>query len=224
MNTHGDLLPCGGGQTNTRPQYRVIPPAGGRLARRGAFLRWGAVAALGSTAAACGAGRGDAPTGACAPPKARRTGVTLTVVALGLGAGLDDFNRELANFARANPGWTAQYLEGDDAKVVAMIAGGTPPDVTRIKTSQLAVLSRTNQLVQLHPLIQRVRYDLKDFFGPAVRQWQWEGKQHGLPRGYANHVLFYNLDLFERGGRKPPPATWTGVRGPGTSSWPTPAP
>jgi multiple sugar transport system substrate-binding protein len=43
-----------------------------------------------------------------------------------------------------------------------------------------------------------------------MKLWQWEGKQTGLPRGYANQVLFYNADLFEKAGRKPPPAEWSG--------------
>jgi multiple sugar transport system substrate-binding protein len=161
----------------------------------------------GALLAACGEGGGaPASTGASRP---RRTGVALTIVTSVPASGLGDFNRVLADFAARNPGWTAEYNEGPVAKVLTMIAAGTAPDITSVAAADLASMSSRGQLLRLDPLIQRDRYDLRDYFERAVKQWQWEGKQTGLPRGYANQLLYYNVDLFQQAGRKVPPAEWT---------------
>jgi multiple sugar transport system substrate-binding protein len=136
--------------------------------------------------------------------------VTLTIVTSVPASGTADFSKVLSDFAARNPGWTAEYSEGNIAKVQTMIAAGTAPDITSVAAGDLASMSARDQLLVLDPLIQRDRYDLRDYFDRALKQWQWERKQTGLPRGFANQVLYYNVDLFERAGRKPPPAEWGG--------------
>ncbi|MBI3972418.1 MAG: extracellular solute-binding protein, partial [Chloroflexi bacterium] len=172
-------------------------------------------AALGGVlAAACGGGgtgqtnqaSSSGPSTSVAP---RRTGVALTIVTGIPTSALNDFNRVLTDFATRNPGWTAEYAEGNVAKVLTMIAAGTAPDITSVAAADLAAMASRNQLLRLDPLIQRDRYDLRDYFERAIKQWQWEAKQTGLPRGYANQVLYYNVDLFQQAGRKLPPDTWT---------------
>jgi multiple sugar transport system substrate-binding protein len=140
-------------------------------------------------------------------------GVALSIVTSLPTSALNDFQTVLASFAARNPDWTAEYVQGDTAKVLAMIAAGTAPDITSTSAADLAAMAWRRQLLLLDPLIQRDRYDLKDYFARALRQWQWEGRQAGLPRGYANQVLYYHVDLFEQAGRKPPPADW------GSSAW-----
>jgi multiple sugar transport system substrate-binding protein len=162
--------------------------------------------------AACGESRGQTggTAGAGGAPRPRRSGVVLTIVTGVPASGLGDFNRVLADFGTRNPGWTAEYSEGNVAKVLTMIAAGTAPDITSVAAADLAAMSARAQLLRLDPLIQRDRYDLRDYFERAVKQWQWEGKQTGLPRGYANQLLYYNVDLFQQAGRKAPPSEWTG--------------
>jgi ABC-type glycerol-3-phosphate transport system substrate-binding protein len=178
------------------------------MATRRAWLGSAAAAPL---LAACAAGGGAAggAIGAATPAGARRSGVALSVVTSVPASGLADFTRVLTDFGAQNPGWTAEYAEGPIAKVQTMIAAGTAPDVTSVTAADLAAMSARGQLLTLDPLIQRDRYDLKDYFDRALRQWQWAGRQTGLPRGFANQVLYYNVDLFERAGRKPPPADWS---------------
>jgi multiple sugar transport system substrate-binding protein len=181
--------------------------------RRG-WLRGTGGLASGPLLAACataggraGGRAGEAAEGAPAAGP-RRSGVTLSIVTSVPASGMADFNRVLADFAARNPGWTAEYVEGPIAKVQTMIAAGTAPDITSAAAGDLASMSARNQLLKLDPLIRRDRYDLKDYFERAVKQWQWEGSQTGLPRGFANQVLYYNVDLFERAGLKAPPADW----------------
>jgi multiple sugar transport system substrate-binding protein len=168
----------------------------------------------GALLAACApvGGRGGRPPGEAAtgapPAGARRSGVALSIVTSVPASGMADFNRVLADFGARNPGWTAEYVEGPIAKVQTMIAAGTAPDITSVAAGDLAAMSARNQLLPLDPLIRRDRYDLKDYFERAVRQWQWQGGQTGLPRGFANQVLYFNVDLFERAGLKAPPADW----------------
>jgi multiple sugar transport system substrate-binding protein len=180
--------------------------------RRGFIARLAAASSTSGALAALACGdigqQASTAGSSAAPAKTRRTGVTLSIVTSIPASAMDDFNKVLADFASRQPGWTAEYQQGNIARVLTMIAGGTAPDITSTSAADLAALSMRNQLLQLNPLIQRDRYDLRDYFERAIKQWQWEGKQTGLPRGYANQVLFYNLDLFERAGRKAPPSDW----------------
>jgi multiple sugar transport system substrate-binding protein len=168
----------------------------------------GPVAVLPLLAACSGGATGGGPVAAATAVTTRRTGVSLAIVTSVPASGLADFNKVLADFAARNAGWRADYVEGDFAKVQTMIAAGTPPDLYSPSAAESAAMSANNQTLRLDALIQRDKYELTDYFDRAVKLWQWQGKQVGLPRGYANQVLYYNVDLFEQAGRNPPPADW----------------
>lgn len=85
------------------------------------------------------------------------------------------------------------------------LAAGTPPDVAALEAGEAVPLTDRGQFLALDPYIKRDRYDLADFFEPAITQYQWQGKKYGLPRGMSNQSLYVNHNLFDDGGVRYPP-------------------
>jgi ABC-type glycerol-3-phosphate transport system substrate-binding protein len=60
----------------------------------------------------------------------------------------------------------------------------------------------------LNSYVERDKYDLADFRPDSINLYRWNGELYALPRDYGNQNLFYNIDLLEKTGVKPPPADW----------------
>jgi multiple sugar transport system substrate-binding protein len=86
-----------------------------------------------------------------------------------------------------------------------LLAAGTPPDVAALEAGEALPLTDKGQFLALDPYIKRDRYDLADFFEPAITQYQWKGKKYGLPRGMSNQSLYVNQNLFDDAGLRYPP-------------------
>jgi ABC-type glycerol-3-phosphate transport system substrate-binding protein len=95
-------------------------------------------------------------------------------------------------------------------KIVAAVAGGTPPDMHSLPTGQILPFARQKLIQTLDARL--AKSGLKERFFPA--QWQtatWEGKIHGVP-AWDHHptpFLFWNQAHFEEIGlaADKPPAT-----------------
>jgi len=103
-------------------------------------------------------------------------------------------------------------------KLVAQVAGGTPPDTVGVSvTGDFNVVQAKLMVRELDTLLKRDRYDLADFYDVNLRQHQWKGKQIGLPYGWTTIVWFFNEDLFRQQGIKTPYEHWKA----GTWTWDT---
>jgi multiple sugar transport system substrate-binding protein len=96
-----------------------------------------------------------------------------------------------------------------DEKILAMVTGGTPPDVMgtlRFTSTSWAVKGVTTPL---DPYLSRGGFKESDYFPNAITPWRINGKLYALPREVDLHTLWYNRQAFEQAGIKPPDETWT---------------
>ncbi|MCL4541208.1 MAG: extracellular solute-binding protein, partial [Chloroflexi bacterium] len=98
-----------------------------------------------------------------------------------------------------------------NTKILAMYAGGTPPDVHNGIVGTFIQLYAENKVTELTPYIQRDKFDLTPF-GPLAEAPDMcrSGKQWELPiLTVQGCPVFYNMDLFNEAGIPYPPTDWS---------------
>lgn len=99
------------------------------------------------------------------------------------------------------------------AKIPALAAAGTLPDVVRSWEAMLFEMARAGQFIDLQPFV-----DLEPDFHPEdfyEAHWNYpvvDGKRYAISDVVATHITYYNVDLFDaKGVEYPDPAsfTWT---------------
>ncbi|MEM7534541.1 MAG: sugar ABC transporter substrate-binding protein [Chloroflexota bacterium] len=84
------------------------------------------------------------------------------------------------------------------AKIPALAAAGTLPDVVRSWEAMALDMGRNNQFIDIQPMV-----DAEPDFNPEDFYENWwnyplvDGKRVGVPDAAAPHVTFYNADLFD---------------------------
>lgn len=123
------------------------------------------------------------------------------------------YQQVLRVFQERNPGIQVEYINIPSneylAKITAMMAAGSPPDVFFINNIDFPGLASRGVLKPLDPFIQRDKYPTGDIFPGILKAFQWEGAQYGLPRDVSNLVVFYNRDLLRKAGLPDPKPDWT---------------
>ncbi len=194
------------------PWPRLAGAGWGRGAPRRAVL-----VALGSAAppgllAATGCGQGAPPQEA--GPAARRD-VTLEWLSSPTAADEVVYRKNLDGFEATHSPIKVTLINGAGAggwqpKLETMVAAGTPPDAVWHGPEWFpGVVSKGFYRPLDAYLSRQPRAEVADFLPRVLEQYQWEGKQYGVPTGSAVMVLFYNKDLFDREGLAYPDATWT---------------
>jgi len=100
-------------------------------------------------------------------------------------------------------------LDEYDAKVIAMISGGTPPDVLATLRPTFPAWVVKGVTLPLDAHLARARIKEGDFYPNVLAGWRVDGKLHGLNRSVDVFTLWYNPALFGEAGVKPPDETWT---------------
>jgi multiple sugar transport system substrate-binding protein len=169
----------------------------------------GAAAVLGSSvwSAACGAGGQESakPVGKLPP---------VVVWASNTGqADLPYFERFAKWFEEANPGTKVDLVlppgEGSyEAKMIAMFAGGTYPDVFHLHFSRLREFWFKGTLQPFDQYIKSSKAPIDDFIPGVMVPFKIKGQTWGLPRDNATGVMYYNKELFLAAGAKEPDANW----------------
>jgi multiple sugar transport system substrate-binding protein len=123
------------------------------------------------------------------------------------------YQQVLRVFQERNPGIQVEYINIPSneylAKITAMMAAGSPPDVFFINNIDFPGLASRGVLKPLDPFIQRDKYPTGDIFPGILKAFQWEGAQYGLPRDVSNLVVFYNRNLLRKAGLPDPKPDWT---------------
>ncbi len=161
------------------------------------------------------------PTTAAAvePPSTGKVKVTIFV---GLGTGTDPEQITAENaladkFNSTHDNIEIEFLiqeyETSREKLLAMIAGGTAPQVIGPLGVE-ATAQFLDSLEDLTPYIQRDNYDTSDFYGAAASLNTYEGKNVGIPLGLYPTFILYNQDAFDKAGVDYPThdyndTTWT---------------
>lgn len=99
-------------------------------------------------------------------------------------------------------------------KVLAMCAGGTPPDVMMVSDCDLGLISAYAEKGVLAPLDSFINDPdneawKEDIYPIALEAFKYKGHYYGIPRECNAKVLYYNKDLFDKEGIPYPDESWT---------------
>ncbi len=127
---------------------------------------------------------------------------------------IETMEQAFADFTADHPSYSVNFqqaaggLEGD-ARLQALFAAGTPPEVfASVFNAGLVDYVYRDFVTDLTPLIERDAWDQSDYFDVALETFTFGGKQFGIPRGGIPSPLFYNKDLFDQAGLPYPPTDW----------------
>lgn len=190
----------------------MIEMAGRWMSRRAVVCAGGA--AIGGMLTACGARGGESggtrmPAGAAAgrvPP-----GTVVTYLSNHSQSEGELIKANMDRFGEKSPGARVEFLiaGGDElAKLQAMLAAGTPPDMFRTGGTPWAQFANQGAMAAIGPLIRRDKYDLADFIEAAVQQYFWKGKHLGLGSNVGYSLIYWNTELFKEAGLPPPSDDW----------------
>lgn len=96
---------------------------------------------------------------------------------------------------------TGDYLQAIQSK----IASKTAPDIYYLDVSLASKFMKEGIIDPIDDYIDKE--DMKDFFPNLLQGYQMNGKTYGIPKDYNPLVLYYNKDMFDKAGIKPP-TTW----------------
>lgn len=83
------------------------------------------------------------------------------------------------------------------------VAGGTAPDCYELNIENFASYAKKGVLAEITGV------DLSGLNETALKAFNVDGKQYGLPGSFSNVVLVYNKDLFDKAGVAYPTSDWT---------------
>jgi multiple sugar transport system substrate-binding protein len=144
--------------------------------------------------------------------------VTISVASLIPGstpAAVKQFNAQVAQFERANPGIKIKPVEYQwtGPTFAAKLAAGTLPTVFEVPFTDARTLGDNGQLADLTSLAKALPYFSK--YNKAVLAEGIDSKRRiiALPKGAYAQALHYNRKLFAQAGLDPnkPPRTWAQV-------------
>ncbi|HEY8742951.1 MAG TPA: sugar ABC transporter substrate-binding protein, partial [Chloroflexota bacterium] len=98
-----------------------------------------------------------------------------------------------------------------NSKVIAEIAGGSPPDIMYVQDYMAADWVQQNVLTDLSTMANSEKNSPVAANWPqAIQFFQIQGKLYGLPKDLSSMVIYYNKDLLQGNGVTPPDNTgWT---------------
>lgn len=120
------------------------------------------------------------------------------------------FDAAVPQFERLHPTLQVQveYSDRYHDKLIAAVAGGTPPDLAFTSDDDLFSLAQKGLLLDLFPYFDRDQLNQGDYFPYALQPQILKGKLYGMPLDFGVWVLMYNKDPFDKGGVPAPDGTW----------------
>ncbi len=112
----------------------------------------------------------------------------------------------MQRFHELNPDITIQgtLLPEDDqlySKLLAMVAGGTPPDLSYIHPRALAQFAAKKVIIPVDPFVaQDKTANIDDFYKTTLEYYLFGGKYYGLPYYSGPSVTYFNKTLFTNAG------------------------
>src|SRR6266700_7921663 len=140
--------------------------------------------------------------------------ITLTTWDYYTGAGVPILTQRFDSFTKQHPTIKLQrsYIPYPDMnqKVLQGAAGGTLPDILLIDSLANPTFSSSGLLVDLTDRI-KAWGQVDQYFPGILQSSSWHGKNYGLPNNSNCLGLYYNADMLEQAGVKPP-TTWDELR------------
>ena len=178
--------------------------------RRGLILGAGALASA-HVVAACGAGQ-PASTGSGGSKE------PVTIEWFNTGDVQDEGrNKVVALFRERHPHVTPNVVlggannnEGYRAKLKTLIASDTAPDVFYLEWFIYPPYVVAGALGDIDTLAKRDKLPLNDLWPAFAKQFTYKGKLWAFTQGMQTMVTWFNMDLFDQAGLKPPAkgTTW----------------
>jgi multiple sugar transport system substrate-binding protein len=145
--------------------------------------------------------------------------VTLTYVNYSTGVDKAMWDSLIAEFGKTNPGITVRYqpVPGESwgdylDKLATMIAGGNPPDVSRVAIEGTRLVVSRGLATPLDDLMRgdpEIDEYLKDVSPRLLEALRVDGKTYELPFDWNNMVMYYNTRMVEREAKEPPRKDWS---------------
>ena len=145
--------------------------------------------------------------------------VTLTYVNYSTGVDKPMWDALIAEFTKLHPNITVKYLPtpGDSwgdyfDKLATMIAGGNPPDVSRVAIEGTRLMVSRGLAIPLDDYMKgdtEVDEYLKDVSPKLLEAFRVDGKTYELPFDWNNMIMYYNTKMFQQEGLQPPRKEWT---------------
>jgi multiple sugar transport system substrate-binding protein len=163
-----------------------------------------------------GAGAVGAPRRAVA--QAARP-VTLIYVNYSTGVDKAMWDSLIADFSKLHPNITVKYqpVPGESwgdyfDKLATMIAGGNPPDVSRVAIEGARLVVARNLATPLDDFMKgdpEIDEYLKDVSPRLLEVFRVDGKTYELPFDWNNMVMYYNTKMLQEAKLEPPRKEWT---------------
>ena len=125
-------------------------------------------------------------------------------------------NQVVDRWKQAHPnGPKAEFVIVTDPveKFTTMLAGGSPPALVSMDSTQGVGFSDRGDFVALDDLIKRDKYDLADYIPVSLDQYRWKSKLYALLRDFSHQALWINTDMFAKEGVTPPSGDYLSTTG-----------
>uniref|UniRef100_UPI0006D1BFDF extracellular solute-binding protein n=1 Tax=Clostridium sp. NkU-1 TaxID=1095009 RepID=UPI0006D1BFDF len=127
----------------------------------------------------------------------------------GSGASEEALKKMIAKFNEQYPDIKVelQSFGYDDyfTQLQSKIVGGSAADVFELNFENFVAYASEDVLLDVGGLMG----EASGFNQTALKAFQYEGKQFGIPNSFSNVVLIYNKDLFDKAGAEYPTDDWT---------------
>lgn len=122
---------------------------------------------------------------------------------------VDELERLIDLFEAQHPTISIEYttapFDSYFTKLQTEFAAGNPPDVFELNYENFVTFASRDTLLPMRDL-DALR---SGFYPAALKAFQYEGEQYGLPITFSTVVLYYNKDLFDAAGLGYPTEGWT---------------
>lgn len=147
------------------------------------------------------------------PAKPADDKVTITFEQFsGSGDNEQYLNDMITAYTTANPNVTIklQSYGYDDyfTQLTAKVAGGQAPDVFELNYENFVSYAKKGALKPLDDIIKSQNIATDSYNEMALKAFQADGQQYGVPNSFSNVVLIYNKDLFDQAGISYPTDDW----------------
>ena len=118
------------------------------------------------------------------------------------------YERLAAQFRDSHPNITIDVQNIGDINYIA--GQGSNIDVFEADQFQLVSLVERDAVLNLDPILQEDAHGIADDFYPHILEaFTWQGQIWAVPADIDSWVLYYNKDLFDQAGIRPPEAEWS---------------
>lgn len=115
-------------------------------------------------------------------------------------------------YTKANPNVTVkmQSYGYDDyfTQLTAKVSGGKAADVFELNYENFVSYAKKGALMPLDDIIKAQSIDTSAYNQTALKAFNADGKQYGVPDSFSTVLLIYNKDLFDKAGASYPTDDW----------------